>query len=207
MNSLTKELITQEVTEAATAAGVTIKLAYSEQEESPRKFFEVSSKLVTGDRGRLSNMADIKMPRDLCGDSLKRNITNYSRAAGVPKSDMLVWGVYTHEHGKIALSISPYSCSFDGQCSGFIYESRKELYAEFGVKRITKAIQDKIEGRIRAELNELEQWANGEIAELIIEKDGEEVMWRSSIYSPNVTDVTEMALELIHEYKTGQLAA
>lgn len=207
MNDLTAEYITQEVHAAATAKGFTIKMEYSETESNPRKMCEVSSKLVSGTTGRLSNIADIKIARDLCGNSLERNIANYARAYGVKKSDMLIWGVYTYEHGDIALSTTPFSCSFDGACSGFIYESKKELYAEYNVKRITKQIKKKIEQRIQSELLELEQWANGEVGELILMKDGEEVSWLGGLYSPNVAYVTEMAVDMINDYSAQECAA
>ena len=207
MSHLTEEYITKEVHAAAAAKGLSVKLEYSRSEENPRKMWEVTSKLVAGTTGRVANMADIKMARELCGNSLDRNIANYARAYGVKKSDMLIWGVYSYEHGGITLSTTPFSCSFDGACAGFIYESKEALYAEYNVKRITKKIKEKIEKRIKSELNELEQWANGEVCELILIKDGKEVSWLGSLYSPNVAYITEMTTDMINDYSSQECVA
>ena len=200
MNQLTKEFITQDVIDAAAAKGITIKMQYSEVEQNPRRAWRRASKLVTGNTGRLSGLSDLTMPNKMYAHSLSKTINNFAKAWGINRDDMVVLGICAIDHGEISIAVTPHRCVFDKEYSGFIYENKQDLYVEFGVKRITKKIQQTVERRLRAELTELVQWANGEVGELVIEKDGKAVDWRGGLYAATVDYITLIALDMINDY-------
>ena len=113
---------------------------------------------------------------------------------------MIALGVQVNKDDKILLTVTPHHCVFDPLRSGFIYERKQDLYVEFGVKRITKKIQQKVEARMRAELHEIAIWANNEVTELVVMEDGKEVMSHGGLYAPSMNRVTRLALSMIDDY-------
>lgn len=71
--------------------------------------------------------------------------------------------VYRYEHSGIAFSTTPFSCRFDSCLIGIIYVSKEDLRKEYGIKRITKTLRDKVNDLLSGEVDTYSAWANGEV--------------------------------------------
>lgn len=66
-----------------------------------------------------------------------------------------------YEHGEISLSLG-YKQGWDYSVIGFIYVTKEQVRKWYGVKRITKAILERVENHLEAEISELSSWLNGD---------------------------------------------
>lgn len=86
--------------------------------------------------------------------------------------------VFLYQHGgsvyKASADGNPFHCPWDSGLFGFIYISRADARKRYGVKRITKALQERIRESLKVEVDTYSQWANGEFYRWTIEDaDGE----------------------------------
>ena len=93
-----------------------------------------------------------------------------------------ILGESAYEHGDIVFSLGCES-GWDSGTVGVIFAEKKKIYEEFGVKRLTKEIREKIENIFTSELATYTQWANGEIYDFTLEKlNGDHVDCIGGIY-------------------------
>ena len=88
--------------------------------------------------------------------------------------------VYIYDHSGVAYSASdsgnPFSCQWDSGCAGFIFISLADIRKEYGVKRVSKQLRDKVAGYLKGEVTTYSDWANGNIYSFEVEdSDGENV--------------------------------
>ena len=93
------------------------------------------------------------------------------------KSDIAIaYPITKYEHGAISLSLG-YKSGWDYTVSGFIYITKEQVRACFGVTRITQSIIAQAESCLQSELDILTAWLNGEcygwyITEYALDDDG-----------------------------------
>lgn len=83
--------------------------------------------------------------------------------------------IYMYDHGGVTISTSPFSCRWDSGQVGYIAVKKKKLYEEYGVKRLTKKIIDIAEGVLKAEIEEYDNYLQGNVYGFISYEEGEEV--------------------------------
>lgn len=76
--------------------------------------------------------------------------------------------LYAYEHGAITISTGGFSCPWDSGQIGFIYVARDSLDKE----RIT---EEEAIANLKAEVEEYDQYLQGDVWEFVLEEDGEEV--------------------------------
>ena len=79
--------------------------------------------------------------------------------------------LYLYDHSGITMATTPFSCPWDSGQVGFIYASRERIRAEFSVKRISKKLREKVEGILRSEVKDYDQYLTGDVYGYIIEDD------------------------------------
>jgi hypothetical protein len=62
----------------------------------------------------------------------------------------LVLPIYKFEHGGVAFSAGSFSCPWDSGFVGYIALSKATIRGEYGVKRISKKLREKVEARFDA---------------------------------------------------------
>lgn len=83
--------------------------------------------------------------------------------------------VYAYIHSGVMLDTAPFGCQWDGGQSGCIYVSKEVVKEEYGVKRISSRLSNKVEERLKAEVKEYSQYFAGDVWAYRISKDGEEI--------------------------------
>ncbi|WP_131821653.1 hypothetical protein [Desulfofundulus australicus] len=61
------------------------------------------------------------------------------------------------------MSTKPFSCPWDSGQIGWIYVLKEKVREEYGVKRITKKVRDRVISVLKAEVEVYDRWLRGEV--------------------------------------------
>jgi len=90
--------------------------------------------------------------------------------------EMIYLPVYAYIHSGIVMNTSGFSCPWDSGMSGIIAVSKDKVREFFKVKRITKAILDKVNSRLKGEVETYSQYLNGEVYCYLIKDDSGDIV-------------------------------
>ena len=71
--------------------------------------------------------------------------------------------VYLYDHGSLTISTGRFSCPWDSGQLGLIYVSKDKVRQEYGIKHVTKAWEDKIQGYLDQEVQVYDQYLTGDV--------------------------------------------
>lgn len=98
------------------------------------------------------------------------------------RKDVIVLPVYAYVHSGVVLQCRDFHgqlpqghAEFDSGQSGIMYVTHEQAREVFMVKRITKALVEKIKKQMQDEVKTFGQYLNGEVFGYVIEENGEEV--------------------------------
>ena len=84
--------------------------------------------------------------------------------------------VFAYIHGGTCLNTTGFSCPWDSGQSGIIYVSRESVRKEWGVKRISPKLKNKIEEVLKSEIETFSQYLSGEVYGFEIKDSSGEVI-------------------------------
>jgi hypothetical protein len=90
--------------------------------------------------------------------------------------DMIYLPVYAYIHSGIVMNTTGFSCPWDSGMSGIIAVSKDKVREFFKVKRITKAILDKVNSRFKGEVETYSQYLGGEVYCYLIKDDSGDIV-------------------------------
>ena len=137
-------------------------------------YYTGSSRVMT--YGYVGSDGEFRTPTQvvdgLLGDGMFKRIRNHNKTAQdfakdvqrmARRKGLLVAPVTVYEHGlvKYELGCIAGMLAFDYSFCGFIVTSTDQVRQQYGVKRITKKVMEKVEQQWRADLAELSNLANG----------------------------------------------
>jgi hypothetical protein len=70
----------------------------------------------------------------------------------------LMLPIYMYNHGGITISYKPFSCPWDSGQVGWIFMNKDQVRREFGVKRISKKVMDKVRSVLIAEIEDYNEY-------------------------------------------------
>lgn len=79
------------------------------------------------------------------------------------KRDYICRLVYYYEHGGIALSLGSFGCPFDSGVAAWIAVPKSKVRREYGCKRVTKKIEERVVRAFKGEIEELQAYINGDV--------------------------------------------
>lgn len=98
------------------------------------------------------------------GNNPIEHMKNFIKAKGYKQSEVIAYPITKYEHSGISLSLGDNRiCRFDSGIIGFIYAEKAKIRKEFGVKRITKDIVEKVAKIFSDELDTQSDYLNGEV--------------------------------------------
>ena len=206
MDYLTASKINSETLALAEERGLTIEVEYDDDtyHYNPRTR-GVSSKIITSVRGAKS-FSDGVLSDGLWGNSIDDGAKNYASENGIDFADMLYITVYGYSHSGFSVSDTPYSCQWDSGVVGFIYESKKAIREEWGVKRISKNLHNTIVERLKQEIEDVDYWLNGEYLVVSV-SNGEDTESLSRVVSSDEEYTSEVAMNLIAQIEAVEGSA
>lgn len=100
-------------------------------------------------------------PRYTLGDvNVSRDREAIEAEIVAPRVALNVWA---YEHGAITISTAPFGDPWDSGQVGVIYATAEAIRKEYSVKRITKALEERVRDCLKAEIEELDDFLNGRV--------------------------------------------
>lgn len=156
-------IIHQEVKQLNATESLVGVIVHDDCPENPMQEWSVLGTLaVHPNHSHWANEAiDLDIPT---GNNPITHMENFIKDKGYKLDEVIVYPVTKYEHGVISLSLGDNrSCPFDSRIVGFIYAEKEKIRKEFGVKRITAAIEEKVAQSFENELELLTQYLNGDV--------------------------------------------
>lgn len=98
------------------------------------------------------------------GNCIADFFRNYCKKVLKCQTHDTVWAeVHQHHSSDDTYSIKPIGYTFSNETAGVIYIHKEKLREEFGVKRITKSIENTVKARFVEELERYSEWSNGHV--------------------------------------------
>lgn len=154
----------KEIIETHTINGFAVHICHDDWAENPREWSGYSSTLCMAHRKYTFGGEQLPWDCASIGDAFAEFLGD----RGLTEKDVIWLPVYLYDHSGLALSTTPFSCTWDSGQLGFIYETRADIRKEFAAKRISAKLEAQIENRLCGEIEELGHWANGEVYRLVI---------------------------------------
>lgn len=146
-----------------------MKIFFDESPESPREWDNLG-KMVCFHR------------RYSLGDAHHYRSSNYNGWEELAQAIMRDYNIaimlpmYMYDHSGITISTTPFSCPWDSGQIGWIFATKEDVRKEFGVKRISKKMIERVEKILLAEVEIYDKYLTGEVYGYILEnKEGEQV--------------------------------
>lgn len=147
-------------------AGFTVKVKIYQDEDAPnpRKEFD-----------HFGNMVCWHRDYDLGDDKPAEDPSDFYD--GLPRGTEIL-PLYLYDHSGITMSTTGFSCPWDSGQVGYIYATPEMIRKEYGCKRITKQVRDKVRRLLKAEVEEYDQYLTGDVWGYVVtmeDEDGKEV--------------------------------
>ena len=87
----------------------------------------------------------------------------------------IVWlPLYLYDHSGVTMNTTGFSCGWDSGQVGWIFVSKEDIRKEYGVKRISKKLKDRVLEILYYEVETYDQYLTGEVYMYNIYDDNEE---------------------------------
>lgn len=142
--------------------GKTVKLMYDPYPMNPREEFDNLGQIMYSSRSRY-----------ILGDL---PIDSFDEMEEIMDSDDYIWlPVYAYIHGGVVLNTSGFSCPWDSGQSGIIYANKDDIRQWFGIKRITKKVEERVHSVFRGEIDTFSAYLGGQVYGYVVEENGEHI--------------------------------
>tara|TARA_B100000963_G_scaffold360444_1_gene391346 strand:- start:5676 stop:6257 length:582 start_codon:yes stop_codon:yes gene_type:complete len=84
------------------------------------------------------------------------------------RKDVVILPLYLYDHSGITMNTTGFSCPWDSGQVGFIYVTHETIRKEFGVKRVSKELREKVKGYLKGEVNVYDQYITGDVYSFFI---------------------------------------
>lgn len=79
------------------------------------------------------------------------------------RKDVVILPLYLYDHSGITMNTTGFSCGWDSGQVGFIYVTHETIRKEFGVKRVTQELREKVKGYLQGEVDVYDQYITGDV--------------------------------------------
>lgn len=143
------------------------------------KGYEIS---IEQDENPMNPREDDNLGRMLCrhtrynlGDEPQANREEVLDILEGRKKDVVALPLYLYDHSGITMNTTGFSCPWDSGMVGCIFASYDKIRSWYGVKRITKAVIEKVKESLRSEVKVYDDYISGNVYGYVIKKDDEEM--------------------------------
>ena len=136
--------------------GKTINIVYDTNPESPREWDNLGTMVCFHNRYNLGDEHSYRSDDFDSWDELKKQIVS-------DEGECIFLPLYLYNHSGITMRTTSFSCRWDSGQVGLIYISKKKVREEYGVKRITKKLLDRVLGYLIGEVETYDQYLRGDV--------------------------------------------
>jgi len=143
-------------------AGLTVRIIADDDPPNPRTDYD-----------HLATILYMEGSRHYLGD---KTATREEIKAITERDDVIWLPVYAYIHSGVTINTTGFSCPWDsGQC-GIIYVERETVRKEWGKKRISPKMYQKMIELLKSEVEEFDQFLTGDVWGYVVEdSDGEQL--------------------------------
>jgi hypothetical protein len=160
----------------------TVTIIYDESPQNPRKGWDCNIGTIVAwhSRYNLSDEENISDADELFY-SLARMVDrtideeDEKKIARIVQKNYVILPVYMFDHSGIALSVTPFSCSWDSGQVGFIYTEKKSAMEALGIQEWSTGARRRIEEELKSEVDIFSSYVSGDVYGFIIMESGDEV--------------------------------
>lgn len=91
-------------------------------------------------------------------------------------SQFLALPIYLFDHSGQSISTSPFSCRWDSGKIGYIYVDKKTVLSEFGGKKVTKKLKEKVLNILNGEVETYNEYVEGNVYGFQVEDEDENII-------------------------------
>ena len=134
-----------------------LEILQDESHESPREWDNLGTMICFHRRYNLGDKNDIINSDDFNSWNEQREWIekNIKPAVLLP--------LYLYDHSGITMNTTGFSCGWDSGQVGWIFVTKEQVRKEYGVKRITKDIVDKVTKVLEGEVKTYDQYLTGDV--------------------------------------------
>ena len=158
--------------------GHTIKIYHDPDTENPREWSNLGTLICWHRRYRLGDSHRFDSPeaflRDRAGVSDQSDLS-MEHLRDRAERKVVILPVFLYYHSGLAMNTIGFHCPWDSGQVGYVYVTLEAIRTEFGVKYVTKALREKAEDILRAEIVSYDAYLGGRVFGYVIKQDGEEV--------------------------------
>lgn len=139
-------------------AGLTVKIFSDSDPESPREWDNLGTMVCFHRRYNLGDKNEFKTPTEL------QEFLEETKAIHLP--------LYLYDHSGLTMNTTGFSCPWDSGQVGIIFVTPENIRKEFGKKRITAKLREKVKEILLAEVKTFDEYLRGDVYGYVVEKDG-----------------------------------
>lgn len=114
------------------------------------------------------------------GNCFDDYVANYCKVILNCTVDDIVWStVYKYEHSGICFNLTGFNCRWDSGIHGFIYMTKEQVRNEYGVKRVSQKLYDRVIETFEKEVKAYSKYINHEYYAVTLksENDEDDFVW------------------------------
>ncbi len=142
---------------------IRLTVYHDDSAESPRSWDNLSKMVCFHGKYNLGDSHDYKQDNYSSWEELKKDIEDREDVA-------IILPLYLYDHSGITISTSSFSCRWDSGQIGWVFITKKAARENFNIQRIGKKIREKLEKNILAEVEEYDQYLQGNIYGYLLEE-------------------------------------
>jgi hypothetical protein len=140
-------------------------------------------------------------PRYHLGDEPQADRTEVLDILEGRRKDVVALPLFLYDHSGITMNTTGFSCPWDSGMVGTIYADYKKIRSWLGVKRITKAVIEKVKESLRSEVQVYDDYISGNVYGYVITKNGEQM---KSCWGYNYDDAFNEAKAMVDNMMSHQ---
>src|SRR3972149_10026121 len=141
----------ENIIEQENCKGCEIKIVYDTDPINPVEEYDSFGKMICFHK------------RYILGHKHGHSIESFQTFLKANEKSIVVLPLYLYDHSGITISTTPFNCQWDSGQVGFIYATKEQILKEYGVKRITPKIREKVEKLLITEVDTYDKYLTGEV--------------------------------------------
>lgn len=145
-----------------------IKILQDNEPQNPREWDNLGTMICFHKRYNLGDLHCYNSNDFNSWDELKTQINKDQKLA-------VIIPIYMYDHSGITIRTTLFSCPWDSGQIGFIFVSKEKALKEYGGRKITKKLREKLTQRLISEVETYDQYLTGDVYGFQITSHNEEL--------------------------------
>jgi len=133
-----------------------IEVIHDEDANSPREDDNLGTMVCFHNRYSLGDKHDYNSSNYNGWDEMERDIIKNEKVG-------VILPLYLYDHSGITMNTTGFSCRWDSGQVGFIFISKEKMREEYGYKRITKKLIERVKGYLINEVKYYDSYLTGDV--------------------------------------------